>query len=168
DHRDAFSFIACAFRSPRGSLLGLRHPELGRRSMLLRGRVQQAVQSTRIPQQAGASPMVVAAPVVPAQVSPQGRVRTIPYDGVPLTIEDMRRMIRDALSREGTPAMRKLVEEIVGQVTPKDYVSEVAAIYYWCMANIRYLRDPVHVEYVTNPLMVLQPTQADRNAGRRA
>lgn len=129
--------------------------------MLLRSRVQQAV---RNPQVRG---LPAVASVSRPSTSQYGQVLTVPYDGVSLTIEDMRRMVRDSIGREGSPAMRKLVEEIVGQVTPKDYISEVAAIYYWCMNNIRYLRDPVHVEYVTSPLLVLQPRDADRAAGRR-
>jgi len=109
---------------------------------------------------------------VPQQVTSAstryGQVTTVPYDGIPLTIEDMRRMVRNAITREGSPAIRKLVEEIVAQVRPKDYVSECAAVYYWVMTNLRYLRDPVHVEYLTSPLITLQPTPADRMAGRRA
>lgn len=94
--------------------------------------------------------------------------RSVEYDGVPYTIEDMRRMIRTSLNREGTAPIRRLVEEITAQVRPKDYVSEVAAIYYWCLKNIRYMRDPVHVEYVQSPHVLLSPSPADRAAGRRA
>lgn len=126
--------------------------------MLLRGRLQQPTSAPPVARYAAVAP----------SITPYGAVTNVPYDGVPLTIEDMRRMVRDAITREGSPALRKLVEEITAQIRAKDRISEVAAIYYWCMKNIRYLFDPVHVEYLTNPLMVLQPTASDRLAGRRA
>lgn len=144
--------------------------------MLLRGRQQPfvppssrggfAASPARVQQ--GPYVSLPSPPAATSQLTQYGQVTTVPYDGVPLTINDMRKMVKNAITREGSPAMRRLVEEIVAQVRPKDYVSEVAAIYYWVMKNVRYLRDPVHVEYVTSPTMVLQPLPADRAAGRRA
>lgn len=149
----------------------LSHPERTGKAMLkLRGAIQAA--TTRAAAYAQASPSQSASVWIPqapvSQATKFGQVSTVPYDGVPLTIEDMRRMVKNAISGEGSPALRKLVEEIVAGVRPKDYVSECAAIYYWVMTNVRYLRDPVHIEYLMSPMVVLQPTASDRRAGRRA
>jgi len=90
-----------------------------------------------------------------------------PYDGVEYTINDMRKLVQDALTREQAPELRKLVESIVAQVDPKDYLSEVAAIYYYVLKNVRYTRDPKHIELVQHPYLSLQPQAWDRAAGRR-
>lgn len=103
----------------------------------------------------------------PVSTSPFGVAQSRDYDGVPKTIGDMRSMVADALLREQSIPLRKLCEEITARVRPKDYLSEVAAIYYWVLANVRYVRDPVHVEFVQHPLVLLQPQAWDRAAGRR-
>jgi hypothetical protein len=89
------------------------------------------------------------------------------YDGVPYTIDDMRRLVRDALTREQSPELRRLVESIIAQVEAKDYLSEIAAIYYYVLKNVRYVRDPLHTEYTQHPYLVLQPETWDRADGRR-
>lgn len=65
-------------------------------------------------------------------------------------------------------AIRRLAERIIAGVYAKDYLSEVAAIYFWVLVNLRYVRDPAHIELVQSPLQVLQPTPEDRAAGRSA
>lgn len=106
--------------------------------------------------------------MVPALGHLGEQVTSVPYQGVAYTIDTMRTMVRDALLREQSMPLLRLRDEILAQVRPKDYRSEIAAIYYWCMVNIAYRRDPVHVEKVQNPLVVLSKTPADAAAGRRA
>lgn len=89
------------------------------------------------------------------------------YDGVPLTIDDMRRLVGLALQKEQDPALRKLVDEIIAQVEPKDYLSEIAACYYFVLKHVRYTRDPLHIERVQHPFYTLTATSADRAGGRR-
>jgi len=104
----------------------------------------------------------------PPQVTPQGTVRAWDYQGVEFTIDTMRRLVRDSLVKEQSMAIRRLAERIIAGVYAKDYLSEVAAIYYWVLVNLRYVRDPAHIELVQSPLQVLQPTPQDRAAGRSA
>lgn len=102
-------------------------------------------------------------------VRPSGvNVNSVRYGGVTATAQNMRQVVRRALEGEQSQAIRRLGEEILGSVRPKDYVSEVAAIYYWVLVNLRYMRDPVHVEYLKSALISLQPQPWDRAAGRRA
>lgn len=94
--------------------------------------------------------------------------QTFTYAGVPKTIATMRAMIRSALTWEQADPVRRLVEEIIAKVRAKDYLSEIAAIHYWVLQNVRYTRDPIHVERVTNPLVLLSKNPWDAAAGRRA
>lgn len=110
-----------------------------------------------------------------ASTDPTGGIaKTWEYGGVDFTIERMRKMVYEALmweqgqggSQDGL--LRRHVESIIAQVRPKDYLSEIAAIYYYILLNLRYTRDHLHKEFAQHPLMILQPTAADRAAGRRA
>lgn len=96
-----------------------------------------------------------------------GVARSWDYQGVTVTVETMRRLVRDALLDEQKLPIRKLAEEIIAGIHGKDYLSEVAAIYYYALTNLRYTRDPVHVELVQGPGTTLRPGKADRAAGRR-
>lgn len=40
---------------------------------------------------------------------------------------------------------------IVRGVRQKDYIGELAAFYCWTCRNYRYVRDPVHIEWVADP-----------------
>lgn len=104
----------------------------------------------------------------PTQYSTSGVMRAWDYKGVTYTVNEMRRLVRDALTKEQSLAVRRLAERIIAGVPGKDYLSEVAALYYWVLVNLRYTRDPAHIELLTSPLQVLQPGPADIAAGRRA
>lgn len=97
-----------------------------------------------------------------------GFARMWEYGGVEFTIDKMRKMVFEALTWEQDGLIRKHVETIIAAVRPKDYLSEVAAIYYYCLKNIRYTRDPMHVEFVTSPLKLLVKNPWDAQAGRSA
>lgn len=97
-----------------------------------------------------------------------GVARTWDYQGVDFTIDRMRKMIYQSLMTEQEGLLRKYAENIVARVNPKDYLSEIAALYYFCLVHSAYRRDPVHQERLTSPLMMLQPQPFDRAAGRKA
>jgi hypothetical protein len=67
------------------------------------------------------------------------------------------------LAREGQthPAVRRYAESIVRRVYPKDYLSELAALYYATAATVRYTRDPANAEFVQHPAIVLRHRAGD-------
>ena len=67
------------------------------------------------------------------------------------------------LSREGqiSPKIRQYAESVIREIQPKDYMSEIAALYYDTCRTIRYTRDPAGAEYIQHPEVVLQNRAAD-------
>jgi transglutaminase-like putative cysteine protease len=57
--------------------------------------------------------------------------------------------------------VRRLVEVICAELEPGDYGSEALAIYGWCHANIRYMRDIHDVEFVKEPAAVIASRSGD-------
>lgn len=80
------------------------------------------------------------------------RVTTERFRGAPHTVDNIRRL---AVKAQLNYALRELAEEIVGRLPSKDYLSEIAAIHYWVLANCRYANDPRSVELVRSPAEVL-------------
>ena len=72
------------------------------------------------------------------------------YKGSAFTVE---RMAEAAGGLRGgqSVAVRMFTEEIVRHVTPRDQLSELAAIYYAFLRGYGYLHDPVRVELVKDP-----------------
>lgn len=64
------------------------------------------------------------------------------------------------------PAVRFLAEEIVRGVAPKDYLSEVLAIRYWVNAHVPYLRDPATVEWIRDPVALIDEIKATGSGGK--
>lgn len=64
------------------------------------------------------------------------------------------------------PAVRFLAEHIVRDVAAKDYLSEVLAIRYWVNAHVPYLRDPVTVEWLRDPLALIDEIKATGKNGQ--
>jgi len=81
-----------------------------------------------------------------------------PYQGVDHTIEAMREL---AYKGQSDPTVRRWAERVVQKVTPKDHLSEAAAVYYATCRQIRYTRDPANVEYLQHPALVLKHRHAD-------
>jgi hypothetical protein len=52
---------------------------------------------------------------------------------------------------EQSPMVRRHAERIVANLRPKDYASELMAIFYWWCRAGRYTRDPLHVELLKDP-----------------
>ena len=84
------------------------------------------------------------------------RVVTEPFKGAPHTVEHIKRL---ALEAQAFYPLRLLVEDIVGRLGSKDYLSEICAVYYWVCAHIRYANDPRTVELVRSPSEVLARLQ---------
>jgi hypothetical protein len=85
-------------------------------------------------------------------------VSSMPFRGTEDTIRYMKQ-----LSKEGqvSPAIRKHAEDVIRKIQPKDYLSELASIYYDTCKTIRYTRDPAEAEYIQHPELVLKNKSAD-------
>lgn len=57
---------------------------------------------------------------------------------------------------ESSILVRSVTEEIIREIHPKDYLSEILAIRNWVTENVRYSNDPLHVEYVKDPQRLIE------------
>lgn len=57
--------------------------------------------------------------------------------------------------------IRLFAEQLVKNLWPHDYLSEYAAILNWIRTHIRYSRDPVIIEQVKTPQVVLETKNGD-------
>jgi len=71
-----------------------------------------------------------------------------PFKGAPQTVALIKKY---ALEAQRDPRVRLLAEEIVSGLGSKDYLSEIAAIYYYVLNHTRYANDPRTVELVRRP-----------------
>jgi hypothetical protein len=83
------------------------------------------------------------------------------YRGTPHTVA---KMIELALGKRGEQSIyvRRHAEQIVANVRPKDYASEIIAIGYWWVRAGRYTRDPLHVEMLKDPARMVEDADAGR------
>lgn len=72
------------------------------------------------------------------------------YRGTDHTVRKMIELARGPRGERST-VVRRHAEQIVSNVRPKDYCSEVIAICKWWTVAGRYTRDPVHVELIKDP-----------------
>lgn len=84
-----------------------------------------------------------------------------PYRGTDHTAQRMRELARGPKG-ERSVMVRRHTEQIVGQLRPKDYSSEIIAICRWWGNAGRYTRDPLHVEMLRDPERMV----ADALAGK--
>ena len=84
--------------------------------------------------------------------------RTIRYRGTGRTLTAMGQA---AMGTRGAQSLglRLAVEEIRRGVTQRDLLSQIAAIYYWYLAHQSYVRDPLPVELVRDPMAVIEAVQ---------
>lgn len=75
---------------------------------------------------------------------------TEPYRGTEHTVGRMIGLVKGP-SGERSLKVRRHTEQIVGNVRPKDYSSEMIAICRWWGNAGRYTRDPFHVEMLRSP-----------------
>lgn len=86
---------------------------------------------------------------------PSHRLRPYAGVGIPGTIRTMAALSTGPRGEKDV-GLIQLVRDVVRGVRAKDYASELAAVYHWTCRNYRYTRDPVHNEYVEDPLAFLQ------------
>lgn len=77
---------------------------------------------------------------------------------------DPRDIVRGALRDERSLKVRRHTEQIINNLRPKDYTSEMIAICRWWGNAGRYTRDPLHVEMLRSTDQLID----DANAGRLA
>jgi hypothetical protein len=77
---------------------------------------------------------------------------TAPFRGAPQTVALIKKY---ALEAQTDPTVRLLAEEIVSGLNSKDYLSEIAAVYYYTLEHVRYANDPRTVELVRRPARVV-------------
>ena len=80
------------------------------------------------------------------------------YQGIPHSVGVMVQLAREG---QTDPSVRRYAEQVVRRVTPKDYLSELAAIYYATAATVRYTRDPAQAEFLQHPAVVLRHRAGD-------
>ena len=87
--------------------------------------------------------------------------QVLPYRGTPRTVG---KMIELALGLRGERSIivRRHAEQLVNLIRPKDYSSEIIAIYQWWCRAPRYTRDPVHVELLKDPELMVTDAAAGR------
>lgn len=75
---------------------------------------------------------------------------TEPYRGTDHTVGRMIDLVKGSTG-ERSLKVRRHTEQLVSNVRPKDYSSEMIAICRWWGNAGRYTRDPVHVEMLRSP-----------------
>lgn len=82
-------------------------------------------------------------------------VKSWDYRGTPQTVVKMFE-IADGDRGQRSFKIRERAEDVIRYVRPKDYWSEMLAIYYWaCGPQFRYTRDPRKVEQIKDPMRML-------------
>lgn len=87
---------------------------------------------------------------VAPSVDPNAPVWLGSFRGSGDTLQKMREQVWGARG-EKSLVVRTLTEEVIREVFPKDYLSEILAIRNWCTVNVRYTNDPLHVEWIKDP-----------------
>jgi len=82
-----------------------------------------------------------------------------PYGGVKHSIEGMIEAVQGPRGAMA-PQIRFLCEHICELVSPKDYLSEILAIRYWVWAHCPYFNDPSMIEWIRDPLALVEAIQA--------
>jgi len=86
-----------------------------------------------------------------------------PYGGTDHTV---RRMVQLAKGDRGERSIRvrRHAEQIVANIRPKDYLSEMIAVCRWWTNAGRYTRDPVHIEMMKDPQTMIEDSDSGRLA----
>jgi hypothetical protein len=77
------------------------------------------------------------------------------FSGSPDTL---RAMIRAAHGPRGEQSVlvRAATEAATSGLVPKDYLGEIVAVRNWVAENVRYMNDPLHVEWVKDPQRLIE------------
>lgn len=72
--------------------------------------------------------------------------------------DTIREMVRAARGPRGERSMlvRSLTEQVIRQLTPKDYLSELIAIRNWVATHVRYTNDGLTTEIVKDPQRLVE------------
>jgi hypothetical protein len=65
---------------------------------------------------------------------------------------------------EKSMLVRSMVEQIVRQVQPKDYLGEILAVRYWVTERVHYVNDPLHTELVKDAQRLVEEVAAHGSA----
>lgn len=95
---------------------------------------------------------------VAAPNTPYTALRQWNYRGVDDSINGMRKMV---FAGQSDPVVRRWAEERIRRILPKDYLSELAAIYYAVCREMRYTRDPANTELIHHPALVIERRAGD-------
>ena len=88
-------------------------------------------------------------------MAPNEYVKSLEYRGTPQTVVAMFKAA-DGDRGQRSFRLRERVEQVIRHLRPKDYWSEVLAVYYWaCGPQFRYTRDPRKVELIKDPVRML-------------
>ncbi len=68
------------------------------------------------------------------------------------TINEMIHVIKES---SNNPYIRRWAEHIIQNIPARDQLNEAKAIYYFCRDNIRYTPDPLELEYLQTPPLLL-------------
>jgi transglutaminase-like putative cysteine protease len=60
--------------------------------------------------------------------------------------------------------LRLTVEGIIRRVRPRDALSQIAAVYNWFLRRYQFVRDPIPVELVKDPVRILEEIQTHGHA----
>lgn len=81
-----------------------------------------------------------------------------PYRGITDSVVAMAHLANMGQSH---PKVRDYATNIIREVYPKDYLSELAAIYYEVCRTQRYTRDPINHEFVQHPAVAMETRATD-------
>lgn len=81
--------------------------------------------------------------------------RTLPYKDTDDTIRRMYEVIKGPRG-EKSLRVRLATENIVRRITPRDRLSQLAAIYNWFEPRYHFINDPIEVELVKDPERLLE------------
>lgn len=78
-----------------------------------------------------------------------------PFQGPQTTIATMIQLAKGERG-ERSVYCKGVAESIVRQLQPKDYLSEILAVRYWVATHVRYVNDPLTVEWVKDAQRLLE------------
>lgn len=91
------------------------------------------------------------------------KVATVPYRGVKHSLGTMVDAVQGPRGAT-SPLIRLVAEQVVLRIHPKDYLSQVLALRYWCNTHLHYTRDPVNVEWIRDPQALIEEMVANAEA----
>ena len=77
------------------------------------------------------------------------------FSGHPDTLRAMVRAVQGPRG-EQSYLVREVLEDIIRDVQPKDYLGEILAVRYWVAEHVHYVNDPLHVEMVKDPQRIVE------------